>query len=887
MEIARLQALITADDRQFRSKMDAADKKGEDTARSISASFSNLKLNIPSIGGGLNKLKNEIGGAFAGLGTELLTASLGALKSGFSAVITTGMDFRKMMEGASIVFENLAGSAEGAQKHLNDLKEFAKSSPFDLPDLIQASARMQAFSYSTASVVPNLRNLQNAAALAAGTSGNFTESLNGIVTALGQMRANQRVSAEEMNQLTERGIPAWDLLAQKIGKTVAETRKLSEEGKLRGAPAAEALLEAFGEGKFAGLGEKLAKTTLGKESNLRDALTQQAGDAAEDTIQAYNSALDEALKRAKTPAAANIGKVANAPVAAGLQIASDLSSGQTTLREIGRALPQTAIDTGKELKDILTKGIAGAWSAVKEVTTGIAESAGTSSGDALVKGTKDSLQMHSPSRVMIELGEHAGISFAVGFENGKASIKPISAEDLYKKQASKAEKLGYDDAFKREAEKRGIRPEVLAAIASRESNMRNIIGDGGRGAGLMQVDIGTDAAFKASGAWKDAFAGIAKGADVLREKMDWLVKMAGKETSVTDRAGNKYKFTVPKLEGEELERTAIAMYNSGAFAPYHVSKGRSPDYGTTGKDYSADVLKRAEVFKQEFSDGGQAVRSFRSITDQASQSLKTFVLNVGAIGGDGVQAKPYPGQIIDGGTASMTVRAPQELLALSPEVQSLTANFAALRVPLREVKDMVPPLTQAQQQATQSTRNWADEIIESSSKVNNATERLASFKDRLGQGFDDLIGALVTGSDRWQDVAKNIAVDFFNTLASEMMLSATGGKYGSLGGLLGGLVGGLFGGAFGFGGKKAAGGPVRGGKTYLVGEEGPELFMPGASGRIVPAGQTAQMMTPQKSITVVNNFTIQAPGGKVAPETQQQIAARAGAGIQAALARNS
>lgn len=39
-----------------------------------------------------------------------------------------------------------------------------------------------------------------------------------------------------------------------------------------------------------------------------------------------------------------------------------------------------------------------------------------------------------------------------------------------------------------------------------------------------------------------------------------------------------------------------------------------------------------------------------------------------------------------------------------------------------------------------------------------------------------------------------------------------------------------------FGGARASGGPVTGGKAYLVGEEGPELFVPGSSGRIVPNG---------------------------------------------------
>ncbi len=50
-------------------------------------------------------------------------------------------------------------------------------------------------------------------------------------------------------------------------------------------------------------------------------------------------------------------------------------------------------------------------------------------------------------------------------------------------------------------------------------------------------------------------------------------------------------------------------------------------------------------------------------------------------------------------------------------------------------------------------------------------------------------------------------------------------------------VGGSTGGGTGeIAGKRAGGGPVSAGKTYLVGERGPELFAAGTSGRINPNG---------------------------------------------------
>jgi hypothetical protein len=62
-------------------------------------------------------------------------------------------------------------------------------------------------------------------------------------------------------------------------------------------------------------------------------------------------------------------------------------------------------------------------------------------------------------------------------------------------------------------------------------------------------------------------------------------------------------------------------------------------------------------------------------------------------------------------------------------------------------------------------------------------------------------------------------------------------------GTIGRLAGGLLGAATGFDlgdyifGKRAYGGPVIPNKPYLVGEQGPELFRPGAAGDIVSNNQ--------------------------------------------------
>jgi len=70
---------------------------------------------------------------------------------------------------------------------------------------------------------------------------------------------------------------------------------------------------------------------------------------------------------------------------------------------------------------------------------------------------------------------------------------------------------------------------------------------------------------------------------------------------------------------------------------------------------------------------------------------------------------------------------------------------------------------------------------------------------------------------------------------------------------------------FGFPGK-ANGGPVSGGRPYTVGERGPELFVPGASGTIIPNHAMGGVNVGTINITVENT------GEQLNPAAQKQIA---------------
>jgi len=87
----------------------------------------------------------------------------------------------------------------------------------------------------------------------------------------------------------------------------------------------------------------------------------------------------------------------------------------------------------------------------------------------------------------------------------------------------------------------------------------------------------------------------------------------------------------------------------------------------------------------------------------------------------------------------------------------------------------------------------------------------------MGNGIKDLI----TGAKSFNDVMKNALNNMANAFLNLGIFGNFGGSFEKGKGLLGRIF-------------KAEGGPVKGGKSYVVGERGPEMFTPGVSGMITP-----------------------------------------------------
>lgn len=175
----------------------------------------------------------------------------------------------------------------------------------------------------------------------------------------------------------------------------------------------------------------------------------------------------------------------------------------------------------------------------------------------------------------------------------------MGLQDTIKQEFDAAVAAGWLPAFEKAAQTYNFPVALLMAIASRETNMRNIEGDlrdgEYHGYGLMQVDIGSFPDWVKSEAWKDAAQSIAKGAEVLNEKRSGIE--AGDGKTFTIGVVSSFTFIGRKFDtSDQMLQVVTACYNCGLWGYYAFSKGEPVDRYTTGKNYSTDVWLRRAFF---------------------------------------------------------------------------------------------------------------------------------------------------------------------------------------------------------------------------------------------------------------------------------------------------
>jgi hypothetical protein len=150
---------------------------------------------------------------------------------------------------------------------------------------------------------------------------------------------------------------------------------------------------------------------------------------------------------------------------------------------------------------------------------------------------------------------------------------------------------------------------------------------------------------------------------------------------------------------------------------------------------------------------------------------------------------------------------PAILNIVGPAIEGLFKAFEIIKKSLVENQDELKPFFNLLKAIWEFAQNYLAPILGTTLKI--ALQAVATVVTVLINGFSQLANFI---GDAYRAI-----VQFVNFIKNNSLVSG-----------IGNVIDGIFGGA------KATGGPVSAGRSYLVGERGPELFMPSGSGNIIP-----------------------------------------------------
>jgi tape measure domain-containing protein len=232
---------------------------------------------------------------FAGMAPVLGTALKGALV-GTGAVLAAagmvGLQTAAQLETAKIGFTTMLGSATKADAFLRNLADFAAKTPFEFPELQSAASKLISVGTEASRVIPLMTVLGDSTA----AMGTGADGINRAVMALQQMRVKGKVTGEEMLQLAEAGVPAWEALATQLGVTTAQAQEMVTKGKVSVDDLFKAIETRQGKTlqRTKGMMEAQSNSISGLWSTLKDTVQMRLAQAIQPLVPYIKKALKEA-----------------------------------------------------------------------------------------------------------------------------------------------------------------------------------------------------------------------------------------------------------------------------------------------------------------------------------------------------------------------------------------------------------------------------------------------------------------------------------------------------------------------------------------------------------------------------------------------------------------
>lgn len=193
-----------------------------------------------------------------------------AVGGGAGLLISAGFQRFSDLERINKQFIALTGSIEKANLLLEQAKEFAKTTPFDLVGVADLVKGFLAIGSSAEEAMKQVRVISDAVAF----TGGGNDALTRIQRAIGQVVSAGRLQGDELNQLAENlpGLNIRQILANQLtGGNVRALVEMQEAGELTADKFVTGLITGLGsDPRLVGAAGELSKTLSGRFANLKE-----------------------------------------------------------------------------------------------------------------------------------------------------------------------------------------------------------------------------------------------------------------------------------------------------------------------------------------------------------------------------------------------------------------------------------------------------------------------------------------------------------------------------------------------------------------------------------------------------------------------------------------